>query len=121
MLTGNDEKQITDTVNNYIEGLRDGDAERVAKAFYSTVNLSSLNEDGSLVLTPKDALVELVASGQVPQNSSEILSLEVTNDMAVVKVKIDLPTLNYFDYLTLLRMKTAGWKIVSKTYTTIMK
>lgn len=121
MLTGNDEKQITETVNNYIEGLRDGDAERVAKAFYSTVNLRSLHEDGALVLTPKDALLELVASGQVPQNSSEIVSLEVTNDMAVVKAKIDLPTLNYVDYLTLLRMKTAGWKIVSKTQTTIMK
>lgn len=121
MLTTNDEKQITETVNNYIEGLKDGDGERVATAFYSTVNLSSLTEDGALLLTPKDALVELVASGTLPENSSEILSIEVTNDMAAVKVKIDMPTFNFFDYLTLLRIKSAGWKIVSKTYTTVMK
>lgn len=121
MLTKTDEQQITDTVNNYVEGIRESDGARVAKAFYSTVNLSSLNADGALQLTPKDALVELADSGTLPPNSSDILLIEIINDMALVKVKIDLPTLNFFDYLTLLRLETVGWKIVSKTYTAIMK
>lgn len=115
-----DRDQIIATVGNYTDGLREGDSEKVASAFYSSVNLSSVDAEGNLVLTPRSALEALVASGSLPPNSSEIEHVEINNDMALVKVKIDLPSLNYFDLLTLLRLNV-GWKIVSKTYTTVMK
>ncbi|MEX0347792.1 MAG: nuclear transport factor 2 family protein [Paracoccaceae bacterium] len=113
-------EQIIATVTDYMDGIRDGSGERIAKAFYSSVNLSSLDADGNLVLTPRSALETLADSGTLPPNSSEITDIEINNDMALVKVTIDMPTLNYHDLLTLLRLNV-GWKIVSKTYTTIMK
>ncbi|GAB5469280.1 MAG: hypothetical protein Kilf2KO_23100 [Rhodospirillales bacterium] len=119
-MTTSDEEQITAVVSDYTEGLRDGDGARIARAFYSSVNLNSVDAEGNLVLTPRSALEALVDSGQLPPNSSEIQQIEITNDMALVKVKIDLPTLNFYDLLTLLRLNV-GWKIVSKTYTTVMK
>ena len=115
-----DQDQITATVTDYMEGLRDGSGARVANAFYSSVNLNSPDADGNLVLTPRNALETLADSGTLPPNSSEITHIEINNDMAFVKVTIDLPTFQYFDLLTLLRLNV-GWKIVSKTYTTVNK
>ena len=115
-----DKEQIIATVTNYMEGIRDGNGSKIASAFYSSVNLNSLDESGNLVLTPRSALEALADSGTLPPNSSEITDIEINNDMALVKVTIDLPTLNYYDLLTLLRLNV-GWKVVSKTYTTVMK
>ncbi|WP_299551819.1 nuclear transport factor 2 family protein [uncultured Tateyamaria sp.] len=119
-MAGTDKEQIVATVTDYMEGIRGGDGARIANAFYSSVNLNSLDTEGNLVLTPRSALEALANSGALPPNSSEITHIEIDNDMALVKVTIDLPTLNYHDLLTLLRLNV-GWKIVSKTYTTIMK
>ena len=115
-----DQALITATVTDYMEGIRDGNGARVANAFYSSVNLNSVDADGNLVLTPRSALEALADSGNLPENSSEITDIEIKNDMALVKVTIDLPTFQYFDLLTLLRLNV-GWKIVSKTYTTVHK
>ncbi len=115
-----DIEHITTTVTDYMEGLREGSGARIARAFYSSVNLSSLDADGNLVLTPRSALESLADSGTLPPNRSEIEHIEVNHDMALVKVKIDMPALQYYDYLTLLRLNV-GWKIVSKTYTTVRK
>ena len=79
-----------------------------------------MDADGNLALTPRSALEAMADSGNLPPNSSEIQDIEINNDMALVKVKIDMPTLNYYDLLTLLRLNV-GWKIVTKTYTTVMK
>lgn len=119
-MTATDKEQITATVTDYLEGLREGNGARIAKAFYSSVNLNSVDADGNLLLTPRSAMEGLVDSGKLPPNSSEIQDIEINNDMALVKVKIELPTLHFYDLLTLLRLNV-GWKIVSKTYTTVMK
>ncbi len=115
-----EKSQIIATVTDYLEGIRDGDSARIANAFYSSVNLNSVDRDGNLVLTPRSVLETLATSGTLPPNSSEITHIEINNDMALVKVTIDMPTLNYHDLLTLLRLNV-GWKIVGKTYTTVMK
>lgn len=119
-MADNDKEQIIATVTDYMEGIRDGSGERIANAFYSSVNLNHLDENANLVLTPRSALEALAESRDLPPNSSEITHIEINNDMALVKVTIDLPTLNFYDFLTLLRLNV-GWKIVSKTYTTVMK
>lgn len=119
-MADNDKAQIIATVTDYMEGIHDGDSARIANAFYSSVNLNSVDAEGNLALTPRSALEALAESGTLPANSSEITHIEINNDMALVKVTIDMPTLNYHDLLTLLRLNV-GWKIVSKTYTTVMK
>lgn len=119
-MIGTDKDQITATVTDYMKGFRKGSGERIAKAFYSSVNLNPVDGEGNLVLTPRSALEALADSGTLPPNSGEIQHVEINNDMAFGKVKIDLPTLNDYDVPTLLRLN-AGWKIVSKTYTTLMK
>lgn len=119
-MTNTNKDQIIATVTDYMEGIRSGNSAQIANAFYSSVNLNSVDAEGNLLLTPRSALETLADSGALPPNSSEITDIEINNDMALVKVTIDLPTLKYHDLLTLLRLNV-GWKIVSKTYTTVAK
>ncbi len=109
---------IRTTVLDYLEGISSANAERIDKAFYSSVNLNSLDETGNLVLTPKDTLIAYATGSDIPENTGEILNVDVVGDMAFVKARIDLPEYQFFDFLTLLKLNT-GWKIVSKTYITV--
>jgi len=110
------------TVNCYLAGIADADLarERIGSAFYSSTNLHSLDDNGELMLQPIDSLVQTVLLGNVPPHKSEVLTVELTHDMAFAKVHLDLPDREFYDYLTLLKLNV-GWKIVSKTYTTVMK
>ncbi len=117
-MNSSQEIEIKATVLNYLEGIATADGARINEAFYSSVNLSSTDDGGNLVLTPKDSLIAYATGPDIPQNKGEIEKIEVINDMAFVKARIDLPEYQFFDFLTLLRLNT-GWKIVSKTYTTI--
>lgn len=116
------EQAVMTTVNRYITGISNTETakENIETAFYSSTNLHSLDENGNLQFMPRDALVAYATSGGLPPITGEILNIEVTNDMAFVKVHLDLPDRHFYDYLTLLNLNT-GWKIVSKTFTTVMK
>ncbi|TDF37489.1 hypothetical protein EYS14_15180 [Alteromonadaceae bacterium M269] len=110
------------TVDHYLKGLKDVDTAKghLEAAFYSSTNLHTLDENGGLQFIPRDALIDYAMSGELPDHKSEILTVEVTHDMAFAKIHLDMPDRDFYDYLTLLKLKS-GWRIVSKTFTTIMK
>ncbi len=122
MPTNQDQDAVVDTVNHYLKGISDASIAKTSleTAFYSSTNLHSLGQLGELQFQPRDSLVAMAASGEVPPHRSDILTVEVVNDMAFAKIHLDMPDRHFYDYLTLLKLKL-GWKIVSKTYTTVMK
>lgn len=122
MSKNSDQDAVIATVNNYLTGINNAEVaqERLQAAFYSSTNLHSLDENGELKLQPRDSLIQTVLSRNVPPHTGTIINVEVTNDMAFAKVHLNLPDRDFYDYLTLLKLKV-GWKIVSKTYTTVMK
>ncbi|MEL6977082.1 MAG: nuclear transport factor 2 family protein [Pseudomonadota bacterium] len=107
-------------VMNYLEGTREASGEKLEAAFYSSVNLHSVDGEGRLDMVARDRFIAFAGAGRLPPHSNEILGFEVIGDMAWAKVRFDLPDREFFDVLTLLRLNT-GWTIVSKTYTTILK
>ena len=122
-MTNHPEQQaVTDAVNHYLLGLRSAETakEHLETAFYSSTNLHTTDAQGILQFTPRDALVAYAASGDLPAHESQILAIEVTHDMAFAKVHLNMPDRHFYDYLTLLKL-SEGWRIVSKTYTTVMK
>lgn len=122
MSSNTEEASVVATVNHYLNGLRDAEnaKEHIESAFYSSTNLHYVDENGNLQFMPRDALVQHAQSGEVPDHQSSILSVEVINEMALVKVQLDYPEWDYYDYLTLLKLNI-GWRIVSKTFVTVMK
>ena len=113
---------VVTAVNHYLSGLQHPETakEHIETAFYSSTNLHTLDENGGLQFMPRDALVAYASSGELPNHTSKTLTVEVTNDMAFAKVHLDMPDRHFYDYLTLLKLN-AGWRIVSKTFTTVMK
>jgi hypothetical protein len=122
MSTHAEQEAVVETVNHYLSGLQKTETakDHLEQAFYSSTNLHTLDEQGNLQFIPRDALVAYASSGELPAHTGKILAVEVTNDMAFVKVHLDMPDRHFYDYLTLLRLNT-GWRIVSKTFTTVMK
>jgi hypothetical protein len=117
-----DHEAVVTAVNHYLLGLQNPDTakENLETAFYSSTNLHTLDENGGLQFMPRDALVAYAASGDMPEHKTEILTIEITNNMAFAKVHLNLPDRHFYDYLTLLKLNV-GWRIVSKTFTTVMK
>jgi hypothetical protein len=121
-MSSTENEAVIETVNHYLAGLQNADTakEHLEQAFYSSTNLHTLDGEGNLQFMPRDALVAYASSGELPSHEGKILSVEVTNDMAFAKVHLNMPDRHFYDYLTLLKINS-GWRIVSKTFTTVMK
>jgi hypothetical protein len=122
MSSHRENEAVIEAVNHYLSGLQNANTakENIEQAFYSSTNLHTLDDAGNLQFMPRDALVAYASSGELPAHEGKILSVEVTNDMAFAKVHLNLPDRHFYDYLTLLKLNV-GWRIVSKTFTTVMK
>ena len=115
-----DKKEALKAVMSYLNGTRESSKDKLESAFYSSVNLHSVDNDGRLEMVARDRFIAFASAGKLPEHTNEVLSLDIIGDLAWATVKFDLPDREFFDVLTLLKLKT-GWVIVSKTYTTISK
>lgn len=132
-----DEIAIRQVVQLYIDGVRNNDAGSLSKSLHpkgkwffpsSTQDLKEVKQE-SVVENTKSNLKKGIAADK---GASRIVSIDVTNDAAVVKVEFDRPDsylggnkvdasaappgVKQTDYLSLLRL-AGGWKIVGKVST----
>jgi len=105
---------VARTVENYIEGGRQGSAEIMKKAFHPGANIFGY-VDGHPAGGPIQLLYDMVegrAAGDIPY---EITLLDITGNIAMLKLDIpDWGGKHYTDMFTLLKMDDGEWKIVSK-------
>ena len=137
-----DEAAIRQTVRYYIDGWQNNDADSIRKAFHPKARLFSQSNQrcpGKVELsatTGEQFSANIQRLGHRPEPkpfTSQILSLDITGDTAVVKAEeywadswwacgnISLlnppPGVTTTDYLSLVRF-AAGWKIVGKVSST---
>lgn len=112
-----DEGQISTAVQGYVLAMSTADEEGLRAAFHPSASVIGNYQDAVEWLTV-DAYVREVASAGLPPNDNPnwtIVSLDITNDAATVKLEDEFGSMKFTDYLSLL--KIAGeWKIVSKLY-----
>lgn len=113
---------ITATVQTYLDGLYEGDADKIAHAFHPTSVLTS--EDGDdLKALPRAEWLDLIrgrASGKSKglHRHDEILQIDQSGPTtAFVKLKCQLPPRYFTDYLFLLKVE-GRWQIVQKVFAT---
>ncbi len=115
--------EITAVVQTYLDGLYDGDADKLAIAFHPTAELRSVGADGELAVLPRDTWLEGVrarasAASRGLARHDRILSVEQHGlDMAVVQLNCAIPPRYFTDVLVLLRL-AEGWRVVSKVFRT---
>jgi hypothetical protein len=112
------EAEVRVVVGTYLHGLKFNDVQSFRTAFWPEAKLLFVKRDGTLgQLTQEEWYAGFSKSaGQEEQGELRIAALEVTRDIASVKVVEEYPGSRYTDYLSLIRIDGRWW-IVNKIFT----
>ncbi len=113
-----DEVAVRSVVSAYLHGLKFNDVPSLKQAFWPDAKLFFRTKDGHLGQLSQEGWYKGFAgvAGKEETGDLRIASLEITRDIATVKVVEDYPTSRYTDYIVLVQFDGA-WRIVSKVYT----
>jgi hypothetical protein len=120
-----DGQAIRAAVQTYLDGLYEGDADKLAAVFHPTSALTQW-QDGELKIVPRDAWLEAVRNRPSPQarglaRADEILAIEqIGPAMAHVKLRCAIPPRFFTDLLSLLKIE-GRWQVAQKVFMTEMR
>jgi hypothetical protein len=113
---------IEKVVWTYLDGLYEGDAGKIARAFHEGSHLYSMHEGGVADL-PREKWLEMMRGRPSPKSkglkrTDRVVSIDLSGpETAFVKLECAIPPRYFTDYLTLLKLND-GWRVVSKTFRT---
>jgi hypothetical protein len=118
----NDVVAVEKVVWTYLDGLYEGDTDKLGSAFHEVSHLYSASE-GRVSDLPRAAWFDMVKSRPSPKSkglgrTDRIVSIDFSGpETAFVKLECSIHPRYFTDYLTLLKLPE-GWKVVSKTFRT---
>jgi hypothetical protein len=118
----NDRAAIEAVVWTYLDGLYEGNADKLAASFHPVSHLYS-DDNGTVTDLPRDKWIEWVRSRPSPKSKGHprhdrILSVDQAGPAtALVKCECAVPPRFFVDYLTLIKT-TEGWRVVAKAFKT---
>lgn len=118
----NDLALIETAVQTYLDGLYEGDAEKLAAVFHPTSALTHC-VDGELRILPRAEWLDAVRSRPSPKASGlarhdHILAIDLVGPgMAHVKLKCAIPPRHFTDILSLLKVD-GRWQVAQKVFMT---
>ena len=113
---------IRTAAQTYLDGLYEGDADKLASAFHPTSALT-WEENGVLTPLPRDQWLDAVrnrpsAKARGLARQDEILQIDQASPtMAFVKLKCAIPPRFFTDYLSFLKVE-GKWQIAQKVFAT---
>jgi hypothetical protein len=113
---------VEKVVWTYLDGLYEGDTDKLGQAFHEVSHLYSVS-DGGVADLPREKWFEFVkgrasAKSKGLKRTDRIVSIDFSGpETAFVKLECSIHPRYFTDYLTLLKLNS-GWKVVSKTYRT---
>jgi hypothetical protein len=116
---------IRAATQTYLDGLYDGDAERIASVFLPSSALTQ-SFQGELKITPRDEWLAAVRVRPSPRASGltrhdEILTIDlVSPTLAHVKVKCAMPPRFFTDLLSFVKLD-GRWLVAQKVFTTELR
>ena len=118
----NERADIEAAVKTYLDGLYEGDADKLASVFHPTSALTS-EQNGVLTVLPREEWLTIVrgrasAISQGLERREEILQIDQSSPItAFVKLKCQLPPRYFTDYLCFLKID-GKWKVAQKIFAT---
>jgi hypothetical protein len=113
---------IEAAVKTYLDGLFEGDADKLASVFHPTSALTS-EQNGVVTKLPRDEWLTIVrdrasAKSQGLERRDEILQIDQSSPTtAFVKLKCQLPPRYFTDYLCFLKVD-GKWQVAQKIFAT---
>ena len=124
-MNSNDRHAIEQTVQTYLDGLYEGDADKLASVFHETSALT-YEQDGKLAVLPREQWLKIVrertsAKAQGLARDDAILLVDQSGPTtAFVKVKCQIPPRFFTDYLSLLKVD-GRWVVAQKVFATVVR
>jgi len=107
---------IQKTINLYIDGQSVNDTVKVGKSFDDSWQIKVFRDNKVNVISKKQYLTGWKKATKSDNWFGRIVSIDITNNIAVSKIEISTPTLLFTDYFNLLKTDK-GWLIVDKIST----
>jgi hypothetical protein len=106
----------------YFDAAYEMDADKFASIFHPSSAVTKVDDDGSVIVTPIETWLAVVRNVRAPKlqgsvRRDEILSIDVVREMALLKLKLQVPPRRFTDMLSCLNVN-GTWKIVQKVMTT---
>ncbi len=116
-----DIRALTAIANTYFDAAYEMDADKFASIFHHSSSVTKVGDDGNVSVTPIDAWLTGVRSMKAPklqglERHDEILSIDVVRELALLKLKLQIPPRYFTDMLSCLKIN-GTWKIVQKVMT----
>jgi putative lumazine-binding protein len=105
----------------YFDAAYEMDADKFASVFHPLSSVTRVGDDGNVSVTPVDIWLAAVRSMKAPkqlglERQDEILSIDVVRELALLKLKLQVPPRYFTDMLSCLKVN-GTWKIVQKVMT----
>ena len=109
----------------YFDAAYEMDADKFASVFHHACSVTKIGEDGNVSVTPLGTWLAAVRTLKAPkqlalERHDEILSIDVVRELALLKLKLQIPPRYMTDMLLCLRVN-GTWKIVQKVMTTELR
>ncbi|WP_267224409.1 nuclear transport factor 2 family protein [Dyella silvae] len=116
-----DVSALQSLAHTYFDAAYEMDAEKFASLFDPSSFVTKIGEDGNVSVTPIATWLAAVRHMKAPkqqgfERDDQILSIDVEKDLAVLKVKLQVPPRVFTDMLSCLNVH-GTWKIVQKVAT----
>ena len=114
--TADDEADITAVVQKYFDGTEKGKPDLLTEAILPTLELQYVDGEGEFKSITGPSYIGRITPGREYNRKGHIVSIDVTDNAAVVKAVVDMPKRLFTDYLLLLKVK-GEWRISNKIAT----
>lgn len=106
----------------YFDAAYEMDAEKFASLFHPSSSVTKIDEDGNVSVTPIAAWLSAVRNMKAPkqqgfERDDQILSIDAEKELAILKVKLQVPPRVFTDMLSCLKVH-GTWRIVQKVAST---
>jgi|GEM_PF-1293640 len=108
-----EETKITKTIETYFEGWMTGDTTLLGKAMHRTCQLKNIKDDDVIIYDRATYLSFFKPRPRRENAGGQIVSINVTDDIASAKCQIHTKDRLYTDYFNMMKIKDT-WYIVDK-------
>ena len=116
-----DIRALAAIAKTYCDAAYEMDADKFASIFHPSCSVTKAGADGNVSVTPIEMWLAGVRSMKAPklqglERHDEILSIDVVRELALLKLKLQIPPSYFTDILSCLKVDGA-WRIVQKVTT----
>ena len=116
-----DIRALAAIAKTYFDAAYEMDADKFASIFHHSCSVTKVGEDGNVSVTPIEAWLAGVRSMKAPklqglERHDEISSIDVAGELALLKLKLQIPPRYFTDMLSCLKIN-GTWKIAQKVMT----